>query len=243
MVTGVGLQEKVAVVTGGSHGIGLAVVSALAALGARVVTAARSSSPALDELIDSRLAAFVPADLTTSSGVAALVEAAGDPIDVVVTNVGLSTPRPGGFLEITDEQWWSSLDLNLMASVRAIRAALPHMHSGGSIVAVTSDNARLPDPHLVDYGAAKAALSASIKALSAELAPRGIRVNAVSPGPVDTRRWTSNSAKQAAAARMPTRRLTTPAEVAAAVAMLSGPASGNTTGSTWTVDGGLLPTL
>ena len=235
------LTGTVAVVTGGSHGIGLAVVEALARRGARVVAGARSSSPALEDLARAGQVTHVPVDLTHPDAAPRLVEAAGPRVDVLVNNVGTSVARPDGFTSVTDDEWWISLDLNLLSAVRVTRAVIPRMTAGGSMVTVTSDNARLPDPHLVDYGAAKAALAAVTKALSIELAPRGIRVNAVSPGPVDTRRWTTDQVRSTAAARMPTGRLTTPDQVASVVVWLAGHESANTTGSTWTVDGGLLP--
>jgi len=234
---------KVAVVTGGSHGIGLAVVSALAGVGARVVTGARSTSAELETLLAADDVTFVPVDLTDAAAPAALVSAAGERVDLLINNVGTSTPRPAGFTSVTDADWSESFDLNVMAAVRAMRSAVMRMRPGSAIVNVTSDNARLPDPRLVDYGAAKAALASVTKALAVELAPRGIRVNAVSPGPARTRRWATDEARHAAAARMPTGRLTTPHEVAAAVMMLAGPDSTNTTGATWTVDGGLIPVV
>lgn len=235
------LAGTVAVVTGGSHGIGLAVVSALAQRGARVITGARSSSLSLDRLVATAEVTYVPVELTQPEGASTLGEAAGPRIDYLVNNVGTSVPRAGGFAQVSDDQWWSSLELNLMAAVRVTRMVLPRMSVGGCIVTVTSDNARLPDPSLVDYGASKAALANVTKALSFELAPRGIRVNAVSPGPVATRRWSTAEARQVAAARMPTGRLTTPEQVAAAVLWLAAGEAANVTGATLTVDGGLLP--
>jgi NAD(P)-dependent dehydrogenase (short-subunit alcohol dehydrogenase family) len=110
-------------------------------------------------------------------------------------------------------------------------------------VNIASVNAWLPDPGVIDYGAAKAALWNFTKALSKEVAPRGIRVNCVAPGPVDTARWGDEVARESVLGRILTGRLTDPDEVAVAVVMLASDRSGNTTGATYTVDGGIVPTL
>src|SRR4051794_3452884 len=184
------LAEKVAVVTGASKGIGLAITTALAAEGAHVVAGARESSDELDELTRGALVEMVTADLSTAKGPEALVEAARarGRIDILVNNVGAAAPRPEGFLSITDEQWISSLTINLMSAVRTTRSALPIMLDAGhgAIVTTCSVNALLPDPLVIDYSAGKAALANFCKALSKEMGPRGIRVNTVSPGPVAT---------------------------------------------------------
>jgi NAD(P)-dependent dehydrogenase (short-subunit alcohol dehydrogenase family) len=133
----------------------------------------------------------VEADLAEPGGPVALVAAAGDRIDILVNNVGAAPARPGGFSEITDEDWQASLTLNLMAAVRTTRAALPVMLAAGkgAIVSISSVNAFLPDPGVMDYSAAKAALANFSKSLSKEVGPHGIRVNTISPGPVATDLW------------------------------------------------------
>ena len=105
--------------------------------------------------------------------------------------MGIAPARTGGFLSITDEYWHASITLNLMAAVRTTRAALPVMLTAGqgAIVNICSVNARLPDPGVMDYSAAKAALASFSKSLSKEVGPKGIRVNTVSPGPVATDLW------------------------------------------------------
>ena len=110
---------------------------------------------------------------------------------MLVNNVGAVKPHLDGFLSVTDDQWFFSLTLNLMAAVRTTRAALPMMLAAGrgSIVTTSSVNAFLPDPSIIDYCAAKAALTNFCKALSKEVGPQGIRVNTVSPGPVQTDLW------------------------------------------------------
>ncbi len=131
------------------------------------------------------------ADLAEPGGPARLVTMAGDRIDILVNNVGSAPARTGGFLSITDEEWQATLNLNLMAAVRATRSALPAMIAAGqgAIVNICSVNSVLSDPAIMDYSAAKAALASFSKALSKEVGPKGIRVNTVSSGPVATDLW------------------------------------------------------
>jgi NAD(P)-dependent dehydrogenase (short-subunit alcohol dehydrogenase family) len=251
------LKDRVAVVTGASRGIGLAVVRTLHAEGVRVVAGARHSTPELAGLgVD-----VVEVDLGTPDGPAALVAAAGERVDILVNNVGAAPPRLDGFLAITDEQWRSTLELNLMAAVRSIRAALPLMLAagGGAIVNVGSVNAFLPDPAVIDYSAAKAALTNLAKSLSKEFGPRGIRVNSVHPGPVATDLWlggdgvaaqvsrasglTPQQVAEGAVRDTATHRFTRPQEVADIVAFLASDRAANITGTGLTVDGGLIQTL
>jgi NAD(P)-dependent dehydrogenase (short-subunit alcohol dehydrogenase family) len=256
-----GLGGKVVVVTGASKGIGLAIAQGFVREGARVVAGARSRSAELDDLAAAGGVEVVPVDLAEPAGPARLVAAAGDRIDVLVNNVGLAVPRPEGFLEVTDEMWQASITLNLMAAVRATRAAMPVMLAagGGVIVNTGSLNARLPDPLVVDYSAAKAALVNLAKSLSKEFGPRGIRVATVDPGPVATDLWlgadgvaqrvgrASGQAPEevaAAAARgMLTGRFTRPEEVANLVLLLASDRVANVTGADFVIDGGMIPTL
>ena len=115
----------------------------------------------------------------------------GGLIDILVNNAGAVTPRLGGFAAVTDAEWEATLDADLMAAVRTTRAVIGDMVAAGrgTIVTVSSVNAFLPDPAVIDYGAAKAALSNFSKALSKEVGPAGVRVNTVSPGPVSTALW------------------------------------------------------
>ncbi len=257
------LEGKVAVVTGASQGIGLAVATALAAEGAHVVAGARKSSDELDALVASGSTKSVVIDLSTPSGPAdlAAVALARGAIDILINNVGGAHPRVGGFLSITDEDWAATMNLNLMAAVRMTRAVLPSMIAagGGAIVTMSSVNAFLPDPAVLDYSAAKAAVANFSKSLSKEVAQHNIRVNTVSPGPVSTALWLGEggvaqtvagatggdpaAVAQQAAADAATGRFTTPEEVADLMLFLASARAGNVTGADFTIDGGLIKTL
>lgn len=258
-----GLHGKVAIVTGASKGIGLAVTRALAGEGAHVITGARKTSPALADLTQSGQVQQVEVDLSTAEGPADLVSAAvtRGRLDILVNNVGMVTPRLKGFLEVSDEEWLESLTLNLMAAVRTTRAALPMMLAAqrGTIVTISSVNAFLPDPAVIDYCAAKAALTNFGKALSKEVGPKGIRVNTISPGPVATDLWlgsdgvaetiaraTGGDPRQVAGqavASTATGRFTQPQEIADLVLLLASERAGNVAGSDFVIDGGLVTTL
>ena len=258
-----GLSDQRALVTGASKGIGLAIARGLVAEGANVVTAARKTSDELSDLAEAGSVQQVAVDLADADGPAELVATAleGGPIDVLVNNVGAVSPRLEGFLAISDEDWWRSLTLTFMSAVRTTRAVLPGMLAAGSgtIVTTCSVNAFLPDPAVIDYSAAKAALANFSKALSKEVGPRGIRVNTVSPGPVSTDLWLGDDGVAAAVARAqggdpdsvaehqageaPTGRFTQPSEVADLVVLLAGDRAGNVTGADFVIDGGLVTTL
>jgi len=236
--------QRVAVVTGAGAGIGLAITQSLAAAGIHVHAGSRTVTDALGTLSTEGTVTAHAVDLTTPQAPAQLVAAAGTRLDILVNNVGGSVPRPDGFVAVTDEQWHEALTLNLMAAVRTTRAALPIMLAAGSgsIVNIVSVNAWLPDPAIIDYSAAKAALWNFTKSLSKEVAAHGIRVNSIAPGPVATKRWAPDQIA-GVASRMATGRMTAPTEIAAMVLTLIDPRSGNVTGATFTVDGGLVPTL
>jgi len=255
------LHDKVAVVTGASKGIGLAIVKALAREGARVVAGSRSIPTELAALRDARQVTVVTVDLGTPDGADALIRSVVDrhgKIDLLVNNLGAASPRTG-FLQVDDAEWQRVFDLSFFSAVRASRAALPHILAagGGAIVNISSINARLPFPMVVDYSAAKAALTNLTKALSEEFAPRGVRVNAVAPGPVRTPFWTEpggfadtvaagagTTAKVALDEVVPrnmgisTGRITEPEEVAELVVFLASSRAANITGAEFVVDGG-----
>lgn len=254
------LQGRTAVVTGASKGIGLAIAEALAGAGASVVAGSRTTSPGLDALIKQGAVTWVPVDLTEPDAAEELVAAADGRIDVLVNNVGSAPARTGGFLSVTDEDWARTVDMNLLTAVRVTRAALPLMLEAGrgSVVTVASVNATLPDPLVMDYSAGKAALVAFSKALSKEVGPKGIRVNTVSPGPVETELWlggdgvaatvsaaagiTPDEVVAGAAGATVTGRFSQPQEVAELVLFLAGDRARNITGSDLVIDGGFIPT-
>jgi NAD(P)-dependent dehydrogenase (short-subunit alcohol dehydrogenase family) len=258
------LAGKTAVVTGASKGIGFAITRALAGEGVNVVAGARDTTTELSDLAARTTVRPVSVDLTTVDGPARLVEAAiaeYGALDILVNNVGALRPRTDGFLSITDDDWLSALTINLLAAVRTTRAALPHLidRGAGAIVTINSVNARLPDPLVIDYSAAKAALANFSKSLSKEVASRGIRVTTVSPGPVSTGLWLGSdgvaasvarasgaapeAVAQKAASQSGTGRFTQPEEVADLVLLLASDRASNVTGADFVIDGGLITTL
>jgi NAD(P)-dependent dehydrogenase (short-subunit alcohol dehydrogenase family) len=254
------LAGKVALVTGAGRGIGLAVTRALAEEGVRVAGGARDVSGELSKLAATSTVHPVSVDLAVGDGpsrlVAETIDTYGD-LDILVNNVGAMRTRVGGFLGIADEDWASMIAINLLAAVRTTRAALPSLldRGDGSIVNIASIHSFLPDPLVMDFGAAKAALVNFSKALAREVGPRGIRVNTISPGPVATEQWLGSDGVAATIARATgaqpydvadrvakqaiTGRFTQPAEVANLVLMLASSRTGNITGADFVIDGGL----
>ena len=247
-----------ALVTGGTKGVGAAVVDALRDAGVRVVATARSVPDDVSGVH------YVAADVTTPEGCAVVARetvAHLGGIDIVVNVLGGSTAPGGGFAVLSDDEWRKELDLNLMTAVRLDRALLPSMLAQGSgvIVHVTSIQHRLPLPESTTaYAAAKAALSTYSKALSKEVTPQGVRVVRVSPGWVETEaasRLAQRLATQAGTdyeggkriimdslGGIPLGRPATPREVADLIAFVASPRAGSITGTELVVDGGTIPT-
>lgn len=261
-----GLTGKVAVVTGASKGIGLAIATALVGEGALVVAGARSSTPELDDLAAAGSVLFESVDLSEPDAPARLVHRSREfgGLDIVVNNVGAVTVRNEGFLAITDGEWLDTLNLSFLAAVRTTRAALPLLieRGGGNVVTIGSVNAFLPDPGVIDYSTAKAAIWNLSKSLSKEYGARGIRFNTISPGPVATQLWLGENGVAATAARtmgvdfatardrvvasqggFSTGRFTQPSEVADLALLLASDRAGNVTGADFLIDGGLVKTL
>jgi len=193
------LKDKIVIVTGVSRGIGRAIAEAFVAAGSRVFGSARSD-PALPGIT------WVRADMATpEAGPALVARAVADAggLDIVVNSVGgLAEPidpreqrkhQLGSSVDLPDEVWRTTMDINLYAAVRTIRAAMPHLlERRGNIVNISTVAAVQPDPSMIDYAAAKAALNAYTKGIATEFGPRGVRANIVSSGAILTPGWTAD---------------------------------------------------
>jgi NAD(P)-dependent dehydrogenase (short-subunit alcohol dehydrogenase family) len=243
------LHGKIAVITGGNSGIGLAAAERFVAEGAQVVLFGRNAAT-----LDAAVAALgttvsaVAGDVTKSADLARLfdtVRSRHGRIDVLFVNAGVAEFLP--IEQVTDAHYDRQFDINVKGAFHTIHGALPLIGSGGSIVLTTSVVSHVGLPGASVYSATKAALRSFARTLSAELAPRGIRVNAVAPGPIDTPIFGKmgmpadqvDGAKAGMAATVPIKRLGTAQEVAAAVAFLAADESAYVVGAELSVAGGL----
>lgn len=254
------LSDKRALVTGGTKGIGEAIVKRLRQAGATVMTTARSKP---DELQSPEL--FIQSDISTPAGVdkvAKEVLARLGGVDILINNAGGSSAPSGGALALSDDDWQQTFDTNLFAAVRLDRAFLPNMlaQRSGTIIHISSIQRALPlyDATLA-YAAAKAALSNYSKGLSNEVAPKGVRVIAVAPGFIETtaatqliERLAKNAATDFATARqglmdslggIPIGRTGSSEEVAELVAFLVSDRAPYINGTEIVIDGGTIPTV
>lgn len=234
------------VVTGAASGIGQATADELRSRGAQVIGLDRAAD-------DSPAARILAADVTDDAAVRTAIDEVTESLgglDAVVCAAGID--HLGSVSETTDETWHRLYDINVVGAVRVVRAALPHLKESdnASIVLISSALAHLGVVNRTAYSATKGALTATVRALAAELAADGIRVNSVSPGSTDTPMLSLvtplSGGLDALAERQPLKRLFQPREIGVAVAYLLDAASGPITGSDFVVDGGLtslrLPT-
>jgi NAD(P)-dependent dehydrogenase (short-subunit alcohol dehydrogenase family) len=253
------LSGRIAVVTGGSEGIGAATVRALAAHGATVAFCSRGE-PAGAELAEELADLPGPvrnyvADMADAASVTNFLNAVAADLgdaDILVNNVGNSPSR--NFLHMSDDDWTSLFELNLLSAVRCTRQLLPAMRKQkwGRVVMVSTTGAKYPNAALIDYAASKAALVATASALSKKYAADGVLVNSVLPGLIRTPMWERSAAEVAEATKtdaesvftqrgnnVPVKRYGSADEVAAVILFLVSPYGGYVNGAALDVDGGL----
>jgi NAD(P)-dependent dehydrogenase (short-subunit alcohol dehydrogenase family) len=258
-VSGDEFKGKRVLVTGGTKGMGQAMVRRFTLSGASVATTARSPLP------DREVALFIQTDIGTAAGaqdVINRIQKEWSGLDILVNNVGGSDAPNGGYKALSDDDWQKALSVNLLASVRLDRAFLPGMieRKSGVILHISSIQSRLPlyDATLA-YAAAKGALTTYSKGLANEVGPKGVRVNMISPGFIETsgahgmivQLARSSGVNEDAARRqimnmiggIPIGRPGQPEEVAELVAFLASDRAASIHGADYIIDGGTMPTV
>jgi len=239
----------VCVVTGGTRGIGAAVARLLAAEGARVLTVARSGADVDLDVTDPGAARTIASACEQRLG----------PPDVLVNNAGTSGVKP--LEQLTDTDWQHQWDLHVMGPMRLMRELAPGMaeRGGGRIVNVCSSSGKRPSLTNAAYSVTKAAQLSLSRTFADAYAARGVLVNAVAPGPVDTGLWmdeggladqvaaargiSREEALEAQAAKSPLGRFGTEGEIAGVVVVLCSAVASNVAGAAWSVDGGAVPVI
>jgi 3-oxoacyl-[acyl-carrier protein] reductase len=259
-----GLRGRTAIVAAASQGLGKAVARALAVEGANVVMFSRDASRIEAAARDVQAAAAetqasvigLPADATSPQDIERVLQATTQQLhgpDIVFCNAG--GPRPGVFDDLTDEDWYAAVNLNLMSAIRLTRLCLPHMRTRrwGRVIVSTSYSVKQPIPNLMLSNAVRSATTAWAKTLSDEVGPLGITVNTIAPGRIETeriRQFDDLAAQQPGRTRedvarqaqetIPLRRYGQPDEFGAAAAFLASEQASYITGVTLLVDGGLF---
>jgi NAD(P)-dependent dehydrogenase (short-subunit alcohol dehydrogenase family) len=235
---------RIALVTGSTDGIGVAIARTLAAGGAQVIVSGRNAERG-EQVVQSILddageARFAASDLSTGDGVRALAAAAG-PVDILVNNAAmLIAPQPTA--DVPEDVIDQALATNVKAVILLTGLVAPAMANGGSgaIVNVGSINGLVGMAHSALYSATKAAIHSLTKSWAAEYGPSGVRVNTVAPGPTVTPIMAAHADRiQRIVARAPSQRPSTPEQIAAAVAFLVSDDAANIHGATLSLDGGL----
>lgn len=254
------LAGKIALVTGGTKGAGRAIAERLLQAGATVIISARNAPDEGNSSLH-----FVAADLSTAEGTNKLISEVltnFGRLDILVNNLGGSSTPAGGFAALTDEDWESILQANLLAPVRLDRGFLPQMidRKSGVIIHIASIQGKLPlYDSTLPYAASKAALRNYSKSLSNEVTPKGVRVLTVSPGWINTtasEAWLGEIARNAnttlkeaqqnvmdALGGIPFGRPAEPKEVAELIGFLVSPRADYLTGTEFIIDGGTVPTI
>jgi len=239
------LQNKVAVVTGGSRGIGRAIAQAFVREGAQVVICGRKQ-----ETLDLVAAEIGPAvrpfacHVGKADDIARLVEFAG-PVDVLVNNAGTNVAQ-GPCLAMDDGQFDKMVEVNLKSAFRLMNAFAPGMceRGSGAIINIASISGIRPQLHGMLYSMTKAALIMMTQSYSVELGPKGVRVNAIAPGLIQTKLseyyWKDDERRDEQLGRQPVKHIGQPAEIADAAVLLASEGGSYITGQTLVIDGGYL---